>query len=57
VGMIDKPGGLPSSPQAQQQHQNVIKRVLAARADNGMALIVAAKLPDKVEPPQLTMKI
>jgi hypothetical protein len=30
---------------------------LAARADNGMALIVAAKLSDKVEPPQLTMKI
>ncbi len=55
--MRDKPGGLPSSPQAQQQHQNVINRVLAARSGNGMALTVAAKLSDKVGPPRLTMKI
>jgi putative transposase len=30
VDMMDKPDGLPTSPQAQQQHQNVINRVLAA---------------------------
>jgi hypothetical protein len=55
--MMHKPGGLPSSPQAQQQHQNVINRVLAARSGNGMALTEAAKLSDKAGPPQLAMKI
>jgi putative transposase len=30
VDMMDKPDGLPTSPQAQQQQQNVINRVLAA---------------------------
>ncbi len=30
VDMMDKPDGLPTSPQAQQQPQNVINRVLAA---------------------------
>ena len=28
--MMDKPDGLPTSPQAQQQQQNVINRILAA---------------------------
>jgi putative transposase len=30
VDMMDKPDGLPTSPQAQQQQQNVINRILAA---------------------------
>ena len=30
VDMMDKPDGLPTSPQAQQQQQDVIKRILAA---------------------------
>ncbi len=30
VDMMDKPDGLPTPPQAQQQRQNVINRVLAA---------------------------
>jgi len=30
VDMMDKPDGLPTSPQAQQQQQNVLNRVLAA---------------------------
>ena len=30
VDMMDKPDGLPTSPQAQQQKQNVINRILAA---------------------------
>jgi len=55
--MMDKLGGLPPSPQVQQQQQNVINRVLAARSDNGMALTGGAKLSDKVEPLPLIMKI
>ena len=30
VDMMDKPDGLPTSPQAQQQQQNVLNRILAA---------------------------
>ena len=30
VDMMDKPGSLPTSPQAQQQQHNVINRILAA---------------------------
>ena len=30
VDMMDKPDGLPTSPQAQQQQQDVINRILAA---------------------------
>ena len=30
MDMVDKPDGLPTSPQAQQQHQDMINRIQAA---------------------------
>ena len=44
VDMMDKPDGLPTSPPAQQQPQNVINRNLAAWSERGIHLNFAAKL-------------
>jgi hypothetical protein len=50
--MMDKPYGLPTSPQAPQQQQDVVNRILAAWSTIGIHLNFAAKLSNKAGPPQ-----
>ncbi len=52
VEMMDKPDGLPTSPQAQQQRHDVIKRVLAVSSNSRRELNRAAKLSNDVGPAQ-----
>ena len=51
MDMMDKPGGLPTSPQAQQQQQDVVNGILAASSDAGIHLNFAVDLSNILGPP------
>ena len=49
--MMDKPDGLPTSPQAQQQQQDVVNGILTASSGAGIHLNIAANLSNILGPP------